>query len=90
MDQQSACVDPTNPAKPALGSVWMVNGQRVTVNQQDVIRNISSGPDAYALVYVNREGSIATLDPTRPDLQPITGNCFDSMLGGRGLRSNLG
>jgi hypothetical protein len=90
MDKQSACIDPTNRARPAMGSVWMVNGQRVTVSQQDVIRQISSGPDAYALVYVNQEGSIATVDPTVADVRPVTGNCWDSMLGGRAQRSNLG
>jgi hypothetical protein len=85
MDKQSACIDPNNRALAAKGSVWIVNGERVTVGQQqDTIRQISSGPQAYALVYVDERGTTATLDPgTMKQVQPIKETCWTSVLGGR-------
>jgi hypothetical protein len=84
MDDQGACIDPMNPAKPAMGSVWIVDGERVTVGQQDSIRQISSGPQAYAIVYVDPQGTIATLDPgTMKHVQPVKEACWTSILGGR-------
>jgi len=89
MKDQADCIDPANPAKPALGSIWMVDGDRITVSDPDSVKQISAGPQAYALVYVDRDGTIATLDPRNSgsgpvvDVQPVKESCWTSILGGR-------
>jgi len=87
LEEQALCIEPTHPGKAAIGSVWIVDGERVTVGPQTSITQISSRPQGYALVYVDREGTIATLDRgTMKDMQPVmpvTQNCWTSILGGR-------
>ena len=88
---QSACVSPLHPDQAAQGSTWIVNNVRRTASNTDVnhigsapdINPIGSEPQAYGLVYVDAKGTITTLDPNgNPSLQPATGSCMASMIGG--------
>jgi len=81
---QANCLDPTDPTKGRLGSVWIDNGQRVIVGNPDVtITNIGSNR-AYGLVYVSQDGTINTLDRNgQLSLQPVADSCWTSLLGGR-------
>ncbi len=84
MDDQYACIDPKNPNNGAEGSVWIVNGSRVTVGPAVAITQVSSTPHAYGLVYVDQHGTVARLDPeVTHQLRPVTGACWASILGGR-------
>ena len=84
MEDQATCIEPMRPGTAAIGSVWIVDGARVVVGPQTSITQVSSGPQGYALVYVDQEGTIATLDPdTMKDVQPVRETCWTSILGGR-------
>lgn len=84
MSNQAACIDPQNPSKAAPGSIWIVNGERVAAGAGIEIEQVSAGPQAYGLVFVDQQGMIATLDPERTaDLRPVKAPCWNSMLGGR-------
>lgn len=84
MSDQTACVDPMDPTKAAPGSTWIVNGDRVTAGLGFKIDQVAPSPEAYGLVYVDQQGTIATLDPERSaDLRPATASCWTSMMGGR-------
>jgi hypothetical protein len=83
MDDQALCLEPMNPSKPAIGSVWIRGSDRVTVGPQVSITQISSKPQAHALVFVNEDGTIITLDPTAERMHPVMETCFTSILGGR-------
>lgn len=89
LDEQANCIEPYHPGKAATGSVWIIDGDQVTVGPDVSITQISSKPEAYALVYVDRDGLIVTVNSTSPELRPVTGNCWNSILGGRGPRSNV-
>lgn len=89
MSNQALCIDPAHPAKAAQGSIWIVNGDRVVAGLGVEIDQVSAAPQAYGLVFVDQDGTIATLDPERTaDLRPVKEPCWTSMLGGR--VSNLG
>ena len=86
----AACVSAVDPTKAAPGSVWIVNGQRVVAgNPADPIPGVnivqvSSAPQPYGLVYVNREGQIATLDRNGDlTLRSVADSCWNSIMGGR-------
>jgi len=81
MDNQAQCLNAMDPTKAADGSVWLVGTNRVTASNGN-ISGIKSGT-AYALVYVDRGGTIATLDPNSPDLHAVQHSCWTSILGGR-------
>lgn len=86
MSDQAACMDKMAPDEAATGSVWIaLDGYRFTVTSNAQITRISPRPSAYGLVFVNQEGTIATLDPDgRDDLYPVKETCWSSILGGRG------
>jgi hypothetical protein len=89
MSNQAACIDPAQPSKAAQGSVWIINGERIVAGAGIEIDQVSASPQAYGLVFVDQQGTIATLDPERTaDLRPVKEPCWTSMLGGR--VSNLG
>lgn len=59
-------------------------GLRVTAGPGVPITQVTRAPDTYGLVYVDQQGTIATLDPNgSPDLRPVAASCWTSMLGGR-------
>jgi len=97
---QSSCVQftPSRPASsmPAPsagpgpgtnaenGSVWIVQGNRMTSNANTPITRVSLAQKHYGLVYVDETGSVATLDPNgATGLHPTTNSCWTSILGGR-------
>jgi CRP-like cAMP-binding protein len=85
MTSQAGCLDPTDPTKAAVGSTWIVHGERVVVGAGGVtIEHVGAAPQAYGLVYVNQEGTVTTLDPDRSlRLRPVRQPCWNSILGGR-------
>ena len=79
---------PSIPTKAAPGSVWIVNGQRVIAGNPGANlgqhRSVSSAPQAYGLVYVNRKAQINTLDRNgRSTLRSVADSCWNSIMGGR-------
>lgn len=85
MEDQAGCVDPANPGKAAIGSTWMVDGWKVTAGPAEkTITQISSKPQAYALVFVDQQGTIATLDPgSLKNVRPVREACWTSIIGDR-------
>jgi hypothetical protein len=84
MSNQAACIDPTNPNKAAAGSIWIVNGERIVAGAGIPIEQVSAGSHAYGLVYVDQQGTMATLDPDRSQhLRPVREPCWNSIIGGR-------
>jgi hypothetical protein len=84
MSNQAACIDPANPTKAAAGSVWIVNGERIVAGAGVSIDQVSAAPQAYGLVYVDQQGTMATLDPDRSNrLRPVREPCWNSIIGGR-------
>jgi hypothetical protein len=86
MSDQNMCVDFADPTKAAQGSVWYVNGQRVTVGPGTTIDQVTQGVPAFGLVYVDQQGTIATLDPDPTQLHmlaPVTEACWHSIIGRR-------
>jgi hypothetical protein len=79
--------DPNAPAvsdNAGDGSVWIVQGNRVTSGPTVQITKAGLGPPQYGLVYVDETGSVATLDPKwTGDLRMVTQSCWTSVLGGR-------
>lgn len=66
------------------GSVWIVQGNRVTSGPTVQITKAGVGPPQYGLVYVDQTGSVATLDPKwTGDLHMVTQSCWTSVMGGR-------
>lgn len=66
------------------GSVWIVQGNRMTSNNHTPITNVNLGRKHYGLVYVDQSGTVATLDPNgRLGLSPVTTSCWASIMGGR-------
>lgn len=66
------------------GSIWMVQGNRMTSSRHTPITNVSLGKKHYGLVYVDQTGTVATLDPNgAPSLHAVTTSCWASMMGGR-------
>ncbi len=97
---QSACADfaadwsaVANPKTPLLGrgvskardgSIWIVQGNRVTSSSYVQITNVGSSPQHYGIVYVDQAGTVATLDPNRAfNLTPVHTSCWTSVLGAR-------
>ena len=65
------------------GSVWMVQGNRMTSNANTPITHVSLAQKHYGLVYVDETGSVATLDPNGAlGLHPTTTSCWASITGG--------
>ena len=84
---QAHCVDNFNPDHAGAGSEWRVLGAGETMSANDFSPVRLHNRHAYGLVYVDREGTIATLDPhAAPDLSPVTQSCWTSLTGTRGLR----
>jgi hypothetical protein len=84
--RQSDCVDGFNADHAGDGSRWLVTGtgDRMTATDFSPVR--LHNRRAYGLVYVDSEGTIATLDPTsHPGLSPVTQSCWTS-LAARGMR----
>lgn len=66
------------------GSVWIVDGTRTQAGPTMQITNVRGSYKNYGLVYVNKDGTVATLDPTvGSNLNPVAGTCWTSILGGR-------
>jgi hypothetical protein len=95
---QNSCIDPLHPGKGGDGSAWIFNRARTTagmggpsaydvrfvVGQGNQVTNVGSAPSAQGLVYVDRNATLATLDPNgKSFLHPVTASCWTSMLGGR-------
>jgi hypothetical protein len=79
MDKQGQCPDPFKTTMSAPQSVWYMNGQRSVVSGGDV-KQLGSQPQGYGLVYVDKDGTIATLDPNgNPSLAALTGGCMASV-----------
>jgi hypothetical protein len=80
---QSACVDSGSIAKD--GSVWVSDsGVRVQAGLGDTINQVSSAPQSYGLVYVDKQGTISTLDPyNQTGLSYCSDSCWTSIMGGR-------
>lgn len=78
---QELCVDVWNPNQAATGSQWIVDGSIVTAGPGTTI-DLSKAGRQYGLIYVDREGTIAALDPSAaPDIQPSTASCWASVMG---------
>jgi len=68
---------------PSLGE------SRFIVGPGNQVTGIGNTQLAQGLVYVDRNATIATLDPNgNPDLRPVSASCWTSILGGR--TTNLG
>jgi hypothetical protein len=97
---QSACIayspTPAPPSSPGTtpssgpvtnaedGSVWIVQGNRMTSNVHTPITHVSLGRKHYGLVYVDETGSVATLDPNGAiGLHATTTSCWTSIMGNR-------
>jgi hypothetical protein len=66
------------------GSVWIVQGNRMTSNVHTPITQVSLGKKHYGLVYVDQTGTVATLDPNgAPSLTAVTTSCWNSIMGNR-------
>ncbi len=79
MDKQGDCPDPFKTTMSAPQSVWYTNNQRTVVNGGD-IKQLGSYPKGYGLVYVNKDGTLATLDPNgQPDLAQVSNACIQSV-----------
>ena len=80
---QTACVGSGSIAKD--GSIWISEGgNRVTAGMGTTVNQVTSAPKSYSLVYVNREGTISTLDPNgQLGLSVSTDSCWTSVMGGR-------
>jgi hypothetical protein len=66
------------------GSVWIVQGNRMTSNANTPITHVNLAKKHYGLVYVDETGSVATLDPNGAlGLHPTTNSCWASIMGGR-------
>lgn len=84
MTDQASCMNPDDRTKAATGSVWMVDGNRVVVGPGIVIDQVSPSHQAYGLVFVNQDATVATLDPGQfQDLRPVKVPCWNSLIGGR-------
>jgi hypothetical protein len=79
----SSCVDGGNNAIP--GSTWVVDGNKMTAGIQNNLQVLNQR--AYGLVYVDRTGSIMTLDKNS-NVYPLQDSCWTSIMGGRTM--NLG
>ena len=78
---QSSCVDPMNATKANPGSVWMHGGSRVYAGSGTNITKVTSG-GPYGLVYVDKMGTVKTLDPNGDtSLNPIVDSCWASIAG---------
>jgi hypothetical protein len=72
---------PVGNAEP--GSIWIVQGNRMTSSMHTPIVNVSLGKKHYGLVYVDQTGTVATLDPNgSPSLSAVTTSCWASIMGG--------
>ena len=82
----NSCVDINNQAAP--GSRWVVDGNTMTAGLQNNLQVLNER--SYGLVYVDRTGSVQTLDTHAgaASLTPVTDSCWTSVLGGR--TSSLG
>ena len=73
MSNQAACIDPAHPdqggRRAASGSSTASVSSRVSGIEID---QVSASPQAYGLVFVDQQGTIATLDPER-HRRPATG-----------------
>ena len=71
MDKQAGCTDPYKPTTSANQSVWYVQDQRKVVASGD-IKEIGTYPNGYGLVYIDKKGTVATLDPqANLELSPV-------------------
>jgi hypothetical protein len=79
---QEMCTDVWNPNKGADGSQWVDGaGDMHVVGPNDPV-TMANGPRQYGLIYVDREGTIAALDPNAAaDIQPATQTCWASVMG---------
>jgi hypothetical protein len=86
---QADCMNGFNPGDAGQGSQWIVegvDGNVVTAGPGAPIQ-VSSGHHSYGLVYVDKDGTITTLDPGYTgDLYPTTKSCWASVLSAQGNR----
>jgi len=78
---QTSCTDAA--AKDATdSSIWIANdGTRMVAGPYSQV-NVSGGKKAYGLVYIDKKGTIATLDPNgNPDLFYATTAAVESIMG---------
>jgi len=80
---QNVCTNGAGGA-PA-GSVWVKNdGTRFVAGPGNQVNNVTSQPKSYGLVYVDRQGTINTLDPNgNTSLSYASIACYNSILGSR-------
>jgi hypothetical protein len=97
---QNSCISRLDADKAADGSVWIVmnrgiwgvgpglsqvSGSRIVAGPNTKITNVRRTNPAYGAIFVDEQGTIATLDPSGSpaDLRPVAQSCFTSILGGR-------
>jgi hypothetical protein len=78
---QASCTYGSGKAKD--GSIWVENdGTRMTAGPFTTVNNVSQQPKSYGLVYVDRNGTIVTLDPNGDtSLVNTTTSCMNSVIG---------
>jgi hypothetical protein len=79
---QEMCTDVWNPNQGAAGSQWVDNAGNMHVVGVGETVDMSHSSRQYGLIYVDRDGTIAALDPSAAnDIQPATSSCWASVMG---------
>ena len=80
---QNTCVDGNGGAQS--GSVWVKNdNSRFYAGPGNQVNNVTARPTSYGLVYVDKKGTIMTLDRNNnPDLGIAYFACAQSLIGAR-------
>lgn len=79
---QELCTDVWNPNQGAAGSQWVDNAGNMHIVGPNEPVDMSHSSRQYGLIYVDRDGTIAALDPNAaPDIQPATQTCWASVMG---------
>jgi hypothetical protein len=77
---QTSCTDGASGGNP--GSVWIKSdGSRIVAGPGSQVSNVSSRPQAYGLVYIDKNGTYNTLDPNGDtSLSWASIACYSSVL----------
>ncbi|MEP7276859.1 MAG: hypothetical protein ABI812_10920 [Betaproteobacteria bacterium] len=80
---QTTCTDGNGGGQP--GSIWVKDdGSRMMAGPGNDVKNVTSAPKSYGLVYVDQQGTVNTLDPNgNPALSYASIACYNSVLGTR-------
>jgi hypothetical protein len=79
---QEMCTDVWNPNKGALGSEWVDGSGNMHIVSDSEPVYMNQANRQYGLIYVDREGTIAALDPhAASDVMPATESCWASVMG---------